>query len=178
MNECSISKENWFPYLFNMYNIKEGMRILKIGCGNCKLWKDNIDRIPEGCEIIATDVSRGMYEKESNYLVKKGINFQTMAIEEINFDSGHFDLVIANHMLYHAIDLQKGLNEVSRVLTSGGKFFSATISGNNNVYIVKLIKDFTLPIEYSPHKIAEKFGQDNGIAISESFFSEVKQIEI
>lgn len=81
-------------------------------------------------------------------------------------------------MLYHAIDLQKGLNEVSRVLTSGGKFFSATISGNNNVYIVKLIKDFTLPIEYSPHKIAEKFGQDNGRAILKVFLVKLSRLNM
>ena len=41
-------------------------------------------------------------------------------IENIPLDDGSFDIVMANHILEHVEDLNKALNEVYRVLKSGG----------------------------------------------------------
>ena len=52
-------------------------------------------------------------------------------IQNLSFDDDTFDVVIANAMLYHVPDLNKGLCEVRRVLKKGGVFYCATLGENN-----------------------------------------------
>ncbi|WP_084767053.1 class I SAM-dependent methyltransferase [Clostridium nigeriense] len=47
------------------------------------------------------------------------VSFQQIDIQDINFPDETFDVIIANHMLYHIPDLQKALYEVKRVLKTG-----------------------------------------------------------
>ena len=56
----------------------------------------------------------------------EGIEYRVIDIQDIPFKDGEFDLVIANMMLYHVPDLQKGLREVRRVLKENGTFCCAT----------------------------------------------------
>ena len=37
--QFSANKLGWFPWLFHQIEIKEGSKILEIGCGNGELWK-------------------------------------------------------------------------------------------------------------------------------------------
>ncbi len=42
------------------------------------------------------------------------------------FPDASFDLVMANHILYHVPERQRALAEIARVLTSRGQFYAAT----------------------------------------------------
>ena len=55
-----------------------------------------------------------------------GIEYRVIDIQDIPFADHEFDAVIANMMLYHVPDLQKGLREVKRVLKPDGTFYCAT----------------------------------------------------
>ena len=52
--------------------------------------------------------------------------FQILDAQKIPFEENSFDLVIANHMLYHVPDLDRAVSEVRRVLKPGGLFCAAT----------------------------------------------------
>lgn len=54
------------------------------------------------------------------------VDYQVVDIREIPYEENTFDMVIANMMLYHVPDLDRGLAEVRRVLKSGGSFYCAT----------------------------------------------------
>ena len=67
-------------WVFEHLHIKEGMKILEIGCGNGLLWETNIRRLPSNLEICLSDYSEGMLEsikdsfkKYKDELIQKNI---------------------------------------------------------------------------------------------------------
>ena len=59
-----ISKD----WIFERYALKPGMRILELGCVNAAMWKKRVDDLPEGCELLLTDLSAGMLEEARGQL--------------------------------------------------------------------------------------------------------------
>ena len=54
------------------------------------------------------------------------MDYRVVDIQQIPYEDGSFDTVIANMMLYHVPDLDRGLSEARRVLKPGGCFYCAT----------------------------------------------------
>lgn len=54
-------------------------------------------------------------------------NFKIVNAESIPFEEESFDVVIANHMLYHVPNINKALKEINRVLKSEGILFASTV---------------------------------------------------
>ena len=85
----SENEQGWFPWLFEEMELKSGMRILEVGCGNGALWTENLDKIPmgKGTEIILSDISGGMLQdakrnifgEDNNYKRLKKVNSQKLA---------------------------------------------------------------------------------------------------
>ncbi len=56
----STNQQGWFPWVFAQCRIRQGMRILEIGCGDGTLWLENRNRMPELLKVTLSDVSAGM----------------------------------------------------------------------------------------------------------------------
>ncbi len=124
----------WQVWVFDHLELEEGTAVLECGCGPGWLWRENVDRIPPGCQITLTDLSAGMVAEAEAALQNSGhdFRFQTANIQELPFADNSFDVVIANHMLYHVPDLAAALREVRRVLRGDGRFVAAT-NGQNHL---------------------------------------------
>ncbi len=98
--------------------------MLELVCGPAKLWRENLERIPNW-DITLTDFSAGMIrEAEANLL--NSFTFAVADAQALPFEDASFDAVVANHMLYHVPNLPQALREVRRVLKPGGRLFAAT----------------------------------------------------
>lgn len=127
----SLQKEPFSDWLFSHYAFFPGMRVLEIGCGNGSLWQGKLHLLPAPAEMILTDLSPGMLaQAQASLPTLSFLSFQTADIQALPFPDEHFDLVIANMMLYHVPDLPLALSEVSRVLKPEGRFFCATVGEN------------------------------------------------
>ncbi len=117
----------WFPWVFDRLTLPDGARVLELGCGPAKLWRENLTRIPDW-DVTLTDLSAGMIAEAEAQLrnAPHPFTFAVVNAEELPFDDGAFDAVIASHMLYHVPDLPQVLSEVRRVLKPGGRLFAAT----------------------------------------------------
>ena len=103
----------------------------------------------------------------------KGIEYQTIDIQNIPYEEHTFDIVIANMMLYHVPDLQKGLREVRRVLKEGGRFYCATFGENGIMeYIYGLLKDYGVQSETN-----RAFTLQNGAEKLSQVFANVKRCD-
>jgi ubiquinone/menaquinone biosynthesis C-methylase UbiE len=111
--------------------MNEGSRILELGAGTGAFWLENKDRIPKGVHVMITDFSEGMLASTKHALGAMGENwnYHVVNAEDIPFDDGAFDMVIANHMLYHVKDKTRAFTEIFRVLKPGGRLYAAT-NGN------------------------------------------------
>lgn len=61
--ECSVNPEGWFSWVYRQCDIRPGMKILELGCGNGALWTDNMKRLPDPVNITLTDISEGLLKE-------------------------------------------------------------------------------------------------------------------
>lgn len=96
--------------------------VLEVGCG----WGEFCARIRDdvAAEVVAVDISPRMVELAR----ERGIDAQVGDVCALPFDASSFDCVVANWMLYHAVDIDLAVSELARVLRPGGRLVAATNS--------------------------------------------------
>ena len=124
----STSPVDWYTWVFDQYDAPDNAKVLELGAGTGGLWKAKFDRVPAGWQITLSDFSPGMVEEQQRNLkdAPHPFKFEVINAESIPYEDQHFDMVIANHMLYHVPDLPKAIAEIRRVLKPGGRLYAAT----------------------------------------------------
>jgi ubiquinone/menaquinone biosynthesis C-methylase UbiE len=113
-------------WVFDGYDFGTEADVLEVGCGNGLMWRENLDRIPDGWHLTLTDLSPGMVDTVRDVLDDRR-EYAVVDAQELPFDDASFDAVIANHMLFHVPDRPRALSEIARVLRSDGAFRATTI---------------------------------------------------
>ena len=170
----STNSYGWCNWVFdNLIKLPKDANILELGCGPGYLWKENISRIPAGWRITLSDLSSGMLDAAWRNLVVTGRAFQFKEIDaqSIPFEDEIFDMVIANHMLYHVPERSKALKEIRRVLKSDGHLFATTIGQNH----LKEIANWTQQVNPGTDFISfgSPFTLENGLEQLKQFFAQV-----
>ena len=151
--QFSTAKIDWMVWVFDRLQLTPSSRVLECGCGPGWLWRSNVDRIPSDCHITLTDLSPGMVAEAEAALANTPhhFSFQPANIEALPFADDAFDVVVANHMLYHVPDLNQALVEIRRVLKGNGRFFAAT-NGNRHMKEISEFGQAIFPGEISALK--------------------------
>lgn len=173
----TTNKYRFADWLFDKYNFKENISILELGCGNGNHWEGKLKKLPKGCKLILSDFSDGMLDLvKEKYSSNKNVSFDKIDIQSIPYDDNSFDMIIANHMLFHVPDLNKALLEVKRVLKKGGYFYSAT-DGNGGMrpFLHEAIKQFDPESEAFTEKLP--FNLQNGGEILSKYFENVQRFD-
>lgn len=173
-SEYSVNQEGWFPWLYRMSEIQDGMNILEIGCGNGALWLENMNHIPPHVHIILSDISDGMLRDAKNSINDERFSFSCFNAEKIPFENEAFDVVYANHMLFYCDNIDLVLKECHRVLKKGGKLICSTYSKRHMKEITELVQEFDKDIVLSSDVLYERFGLDNGNEILNRYFDSVE----
>lgn len=96
--------------------------VLDAGCGPGLYYSHLRERVPDGT-YTGFDLMQHMMDRHP------APDRLSMAdVGHIPFASNTFDVVMANHMLYHVPDVETAVLELKRVLKPGGLFLSATNS--------------------------------------------------
>ncbi len=173
----STNKHGWMKWFFNQLNIPSKSSILELGCGNGELWQKNLDKIPEGWDITLTDFSPGMLQDAKNNLGtdSKRFKFKIADIQNIPYEDSSFDVIIANHVLYHVGDVNKSLSEIYRVLKPKGYFYASTVGKNHMKEMREIVKKYNFQnITTDSFNITESFQLENGLEKVSKWFKDVK----
>ena len=170
----SVNKYGWHRWVFDQFKLPARCRILELGCGPGYLWLANLDRIPAGWEISLSDFSSGMLEQtRQNLMDKPGFQYECFSAQSIPFEDEHFDVVIANHMLYHVADKAAAFAEIRRVLKPGGYFFASTVGGGHLREMADLLCKFDEKL-ISWGSVTDSFTLENGMAQLAGQFTKIK----
>ena len=149
-------------------------RILELGTGPATLWRGNLERIPPGWSITLSDLSPGMLDEARQQLGDHAqrFDFREVDAQSIPFADGTFHAVIANHMLYHLPDLEKGISEIRRVLKADGTLFAVTNGAAHMIELVELQRALAIPTwrDITP---SLPFNLENGAAHLQPYFASV-----
>ncbi|MCI5731808.1 MAG: MerR family transcriptional regulator, partial [Eubacterium sp.] len=115
----SRNGQGWFPWLFEQCQLRPGMKVLEIGCGDGTLWSANQKRLPESISVTLSDISEGMLRdarRNLSTIDNKEFSYVIADAHHLPFEEESFDLVIANHVLFYLDKLPDVLEEIRRVL--------------------------------------------------------------
>ncbi len=101
--------------------------VLECGCGTGRFWDGH--QGPAAMRLMLTDLSAGMVAEATARATSNGftrVRGEACDVQSLPFDDASFDVVVANHMLYHVPDPDLGVAEIARVLRPGGVALVAT----------------------------------------------------
>jgi ubiquinone/menaquinone biosynthesis C-methylase UbiE len=171
----SLNKYSWSRWIFDQITAAPESNILELGCGPGILWLQNLDRLPEQWHITLSDFSPGMLQEAQQRLRDAGRSFAFRVIDaqSIPFAEASFDVVIANHMLYHVPELARALAEISRVLKPGGRLYASTIGETHLREIDKLIQQVVPDTGWWGNKVNTSFTLEKGREVLSPYFSQI-----
>jgi len=134
----------WPAWVFDQLEGFEGCSVLELGCGTGMLWQVNAPRVPASWTLVLTDASEGMLAESRRRLdgLASHIELRVMDAQEIDFPDRAFDIVIANHLLYHLPRRERAIAEARRVLREGGAFHATTASLDSLAELRTLMDEF------------------------------------
>lgn len=108
-------------------------------------------------KIIGLDISEGMLniakKKILNHKLKKNINFIQGDVENMPFQDNFFDLITLSFGIRNFDNINLSLQEINRILKSGGYFIILEFSKPDNYLIKILYKLYSKYIIYITKKI-------------------------
>lgn len=137
--------------------------VLECGTGTGRFWDNR--HTPKSMAITLTDLSSGMVEAAVTRATGNGykdVESQECDVQDLPYDDNSFDVVLANHMLYHVPDPDRAITELARVLRQGGTLLAAT----NGYGHMREMNDAITEVfgDHNKEALYEVFGIDSGEA--------------
>jgi ubiquinone/menaquinone biosynthesis C-methylase UbiE len=128
--------------LKKMFPDFRGKRVLDLGCGFG--WHCIYAAEQGAAHIVGIDISEKMLKVAKEKTIYPNIKYQKTAIEDIDFDSGSFDVVISSLAFHYIESFQDICNKVSRWLSVNGDF---VFSVEHPIFTAHGIQDWVYDLE-------------------------------
>jgi len=170
----STNSYGWFNWVFDtLETLPKEANVLELGTGSGALWVEIANKIPPTWTITLSDLSDGMLDAAWRNLVVtcRNFKFEQLDAQSIPYADETFDIVIANHMLYHVPDRPKALAEIKRVLKTDGHLIATTGGDAHLKEMTEWLRRVGNDKNFSP--FALPFTLENGADQLKQFFSSV-----
>ncbi|HUE09831.1 MAG TPA: class I SAM-dependent methyltransferase, partial [Steroidobacteraceae bacterium] len=124
-DQASVDEEHFpstiDPRIYHVKLIREhlaplaGKRVLDVGCGKGRFARIFQNEEPQ-TELWGLDISEAMLR-----FVPAGIHTRAGSMTEIPFENYFFDAAYATESLEHAVEIEKAVSEICRVVKPGGR---------------------------------------------------------
>jgi SAM-dependent methyltransferase len=164
----------WYAWLVGQVDWPEGGQVLEVGCGSGALWVNVASLVPH-LRLTLTDLSEGMVAAATAAVAPLAAfelaDARTCDAQDLPFDDATFDVVVANHMLYHVPDPSLAAAAFARVLRPGGVLLAAT-NGPRHLRDIADVSRAALGWS-SLDSVDRRFGLSTGEAILRTAFGSV-----
>ena len=131
------------------------------------MWRTvGLARLDPTVKLTLSDFSPGMIDA-ARVVVGNRADYVVADVRELPFGDASFDVLIANHMLYHVPDRLRAFAEFARVLVPGGVLHAATNGRGHLRELQALLPDWP----FSFHM--EEFGLETGPEQLAPFFTDI-----
>lgn len=110
--------------LVSLLDIKEGCNFLDVGCGTgYAIWLA-ARKVDSKGQFYGIDLSEKMLEKaRDKFSQEDNVHFIQANAESIPLEGNFFDIIICTNSFHHYLHPDKALNEMYRLLKTGGKLY-------------------------------------------------------
>ncbi len=163
-------EEDWYVKIFKSLNIKENEKVLDLGCGFAKLWRNNWKDIPKNTKIFGYDIHGSWADNFEGFVsenkaelpegVDISLQFEDLegekAWEMIEADK-EYSMVVAHYINYELKDPEALVEKSSKVVSKDGVFcFNGMAVSYWNLFFKKVLEDLGLKADFIEKKIAEQ----------------------
>jgi ubiquinone/menaquinone biosynthesis C-methylase UbiE len=170
----SVNHYGFHPWVFDQLQLCADERVLELGCGPGHLWAENRERLPARFSLVLSDFSPGMVATARNRLSSLPASYHVADAQCIPYPDHTFDLLIANHMLYHVPDQAQAAAEVRRVLVPHGRLIAATNGRSHMQELRELVFEFDSDLHMMSSTVVDRFSLENGSKLLRPYFSDVR----
>ena len=172
----TVPQINYVDWVLSSIALRGDERVLDIGCGAGFYHETLHDRWPN-IDYTGIDFSAGMLSKHPAQNTLSQADAQATP-----FADHTFDVIMANHMIYHLPDTEKAITEFRRILKPGGILMAATNSVQSMPELQVLMRRAILLLTRSsgsqiqpPAHPSELFALENGTReLSRQFYAVVR----
>jgi len=183
------SPEDWYVMLYKNLCLRANARVLDLGCGYAKLWRNNWKTIPENMQIDCYDLRGSWADDFETYLAEYKDSLAAGTTINLYFEDVEtqetwesiakrepYDFIVAHYLTGYIKDLELFLERVAGALALGG-MFSVNVSGASREHAfwqhiftkLQLKTDFMKESEAKSRKRLEGF-----LNILEKYFTKVE----
>ena len=187
------SPEDWYVMIYKNLGLRANARVLDLGCGYAKLWRNNWNTIPENMTIDCYDLRGSWADDFETYLAEHKDTLAAGTTINLYFEDVEaqetwesiakrepYDFIVAHYLTGYIKDLELFLERVAGVLALGG-MFSVNVSGASREHAfwqdiftkLQLKTDFMKESEAKSRKRLEGF-----LTILEKYFTKVENTVI
>jgi SAM-dependent methyltransferase len=152
-----------------------GLDVLDAGAGVGR-FTTRLTRLADApATVVALDLFSSMLEAISSRVCPAPrLVLVNGDIDHLPFRQSTFDLVFANHVLYHLRDIARGIDELARVLRPTGRFVATTNAGEAHVPVIRLHREIAARTGFGSETDTSPFSMENGAAILGAHFDHVE----
>lgn len=185
--------EDWYVQIFRSMDFSAGNKVLDLGCGFSKIWRNNWNIIPEGTKIYAYDIPGSWAEDFEKYIKEnEGSLPKDVAIDLVYADldkaaswekidsEQKYDRIIAHYVFDEVKNIEAIVEKASKVLSKDG-FFS--INGPDvttwDIFFKSAMSEAGIEAYFIDERIAENLAErDAYIEMVGKHFTKIETIEL
>ena len=129
------TSEDWHVTLFNYINVKENEKVLDLGCGFGKTWRNSWKRIPKGTKVFGYDVHGSWADDFEKYIAEnkgelaENVEFK-LEFEDLTKEAAwkkikkekEYSLILAHYLYFEVKNIEDIVAKASKVLSKDGVF--------------------------------------------------------
>lgn len=185
--------EDWYVQVFRSLDFAEGGKVLDLGCGYSKLWRNNWDIIPGGTKIYAYDVCGSWADDFEKFLdenkdkLPQGVDIdltfadleKDQAWEKIAKEKTYYRIIM--HYVYSELKNPEAvIAKASEVLGKGGYL---SVNGPDvaswDLYFRDAMKEAGINAPFIDEKIREQEAKRDAFrAIAGRYFSNIRIVDL
>jgi SAM-dependent methyltransferase len=164
----------WFSWIVQQTGWLRDAVVLEVGCGPGWIWEQARHGVPGDLQLVLTDLSIGMVNEavQRTRASFGDVDGAVVNAQCLPFGDQTFDVVVANHMLYHVPDLPQAVGELRRVLRADGVLLASTNGPSHLRELDEIASEVFGP--RSTPRYMELFGAQNGGEILGAHFPSVE----